>query len=133
MKKKEKKDARAPQTKTHSIPKKEPFKPEWSTTNNDPNAYKLSETEYVAGSNRQIRKKAERISKNHLKGRSDWKDKIERLQNGEITPQDILMAKGNRTGKLLTNIRCNRQQVETREEPGIGRPEAPEAAERPRA
>lgn len=43
------------------------------------------------------------MSKNYLKGKVDWKDKIERLENGDVTPKDIKMAKGVISGTIETN------------------------------
>ena len=45
-------DTRIQQARQRSNPRKETAKPERSTTNHDPNAYKLSETEYVRAADR---------------------------------------------------------------------------------
>lgn len=37
----------------------------------------------------QIKRKAERTSKNHIKAKSDWREKLEKLESGEICAKDL--------------------------------------------
>ena len=55
---------------------------DWNSNFTDLSQYKLSETD-------QIKKKAERTSKNHIQAKQDWKTKIEKIETGEIKPKDL--------------------------------------------
>ena len=37
----------------------------------------------------QMKRKAERTSKNHIQAKNDWREKLEKLENGEINPKDL--------------------------------------------
>ena len=37
----------------------------------------------------EIKRKAERTSKNHIKAKSDWREKLEKLENGELLAKDL--------------------------------------------
>jgi hypothetical protein len=36
-----------------------------------------------------MKRKAERTSKNHIEAKSGWREKIEKLETGEITAKDL--------------------------------------------